>query len=81
MPSGAVVFLLGFIDMSEPAQDTQAAEDQRVRQAAVSFLADLAATGLIEDDFEVGEVLHGPEPDTMRLVIKARMTFGPPAAP
>jgi hypothetical protein len=63
--------------MSEPSQ---AAEDERVRQSAVDLLADLAAKGTIEDDFEVGQVLHGPEPGTMRLVIKARMTFPVPAA-
>jgi hypothetical protein len=58
--------------MSETPQD---AEDERIRQAAISFLAGLAADGTIESDYEVGQVLHGPEPDTMRLVIRARMTF------
>jgi hypothetical protein len=57
----------------------QAAEDERIREAAVTFLAGLAGQGLIEDDFEVGPVLHGPEADTMRLVIRARMTFSVPS--
>ena len=63
----------------QPNSD-QAAEDERIRQKARDLLAGLAADGTIEDNFEVGQVIHGPEPGTMRLVVKARMKLPWPAA-